>query len=156
MPLELDNMTSESPTPAEALASVRRSREAMAERVKRPAWFDLVTAACAGGMVASQALPPGWPTAVAAVGTVILWLSCRVLARRTGVTVTSVPRGRGRWVVLGLMAVLLILVFGSFCLQYPGGVWWAPLPAGVLAALAVHTASRLWMRAYRAELRNDA
>ena len=156
MQLELENMTSESPTPAEALATVRRTREAMAERVKQPVWFDVVAAGSMGAMVASQALPPGWTSVFAAPCLVLLWLSCRAVAKRTGVTVTGLTRGRARWVVLGLIAVLLLLVFGSFRLKYPGGVWWAPLPAGVLAALAVHTASRLWMRAYRAELRDDA
>jgi hypothetical protein len=149
-------MTSDPPTPAEALAAVRRTREAMAERVKYPVWFDVVAAGCVGVMVASQALPPGWPTLIAGGAMVILWLSCRALSKRIGVTVTGLARGRARWVVMGLMAVLLLLAFGSFRLKYPGGVWWAPLPAGVLAALAVHAGSRLWMRAYRAELRRDA
>jgi hypothetical protein len=156
MESEGDPMTSDISTPAEALATVRRTRQAMAERVRYPAWFDVVFAGCAGVMVASQALPPGWPTFVAGGAMVVLVLSGWVLSKRLGVKVSGLAQGRARWVVLGLVAVLLLLTFGSFRLKYPGGVWWAPLPAGVLAALVVHTASRLWMRAYRAELRNDA
>ena len=146
-------MTADPSSPAEALAAVRRSREAILEQMRFPWWVEAAQALGAGVLIAGLALPGDWSTLVALgviVGTA-LWY--RAWSNRTGLSLFGIGRGRARWVSLGLGAVLLILFVVSFRLEYGAGLWWAPLPAGVLAALATYVASRLWFRAYRADLR---
>jgi hypothetical protein len=156
MESEGDPMTSDTPTPAEALAAVRRSRQAMADRLSYPVWYDVVYAACAGVLIAGQALPSTWSGLVSLVcAAVLLWIH-HLWSQRTGLAVTGFTPGRARWVALGLGALLVALVAASGRLEEQPGLWWAPLALAPVAALAAHLASRLWMRVYRAELRAEA
>jgi hypothetical protein len=147
-------MTRDHPTPAEALAAVRASREGLAGRLQYPWWYDAIYAGSAGALVAVQALPSPWPGLGATACTLALLLMFRAFTRRTGVSVTGLTPKRARWVAIGLGVVLVVLVLAA--MRVGENVWWAPLALGVAAAAVAYAASKLWRRVYLIDLREGA
>ena len=147
-------MTQDQPTPAEALAAVRASREGVAGWLQYPWWYDAIYAGSAGGLVAGQALPPPGP-AFASLGCVLaLTLMYRAFTQRTGISVKGLTPRRARWVAIALGVVLVVLVLAA--MRVGENVWWAPLGLGALAALIAYAASNLWRQVYRIDLREGA
>jgi hypothetical protein len=142
------------PTVAEALASVRASREGVAGRLQYPLWYDAIYAGSAGGIVAVQALPPPWPALGALACTAALLFMFRAFTRRTGLSVMGLTPKRARWVAIALGVLLVLLVVAA--MRVGENVWWAPLMLGAVAAAAAHLAAKLWRRVYRVDLREGA
>ena len=147
-------MTQDQPTPAEALASVRASREGVAGRLQYPWWYDAIYAGSAGGLVAGQALPSPGPVLTSLACVLALTLMYRAFTQRTGVSVTGLTPRRARWVALGLMVALIVLVLAA--MRVGENVWWAPLALGAVAAAVAYVASNLWLKVYRIDLREGA
>ena len=147
-------MTQDQATAAEALAAVRASREEVAVRLQYPWWYDAIYAGSAGGLVAGQALPSPGPALTSLACVLALTLMYRAFTQRTGLSVTGLTPKRARWVALGLMVALILLVLTA--MRIGENVWWAPLALGALAALAAYVASKLWRKVYLIDLREGA
>lgn len=144
--------------PAEALAAIQRSRQAVHDRVASGGWgYDLTYAALVAGLIGSQALDQPFAVAGTSLGIAGLAIIFRKEVRRTGVQVTGFSPRQARWVAMGLGLVLAAVMMGVVLLKHEVGpeLPLAPITVAVMAgvfALALG-ASRVWRRVYRAEMR---
>jgi hypothetical protein len=131
------------------LATLQADRAALADRVLQPWWYDVALGLLLFGFLASYALDSLWVTFVAlalfGVGLAALVSAYR---RRTGVWVSA--KGPAMWVWAAL--VLLVLV-PAFVLAEGYDQDWVMVVAGAVLGLAVGVLSRVWGRAYVAQLR---
>jgi len=139
------------PSPAEALAAIRDSRDAVARRVAKGSWtYDLTYSAVTAVMIGAHAFPSPVGVLGSSFGALGLALLSRQWAAKNGVFVSGVSPRRARWVALGLGVVLVGMILGVVWARREG-VWWLPLPLAAATFVASLTASRLWLRVYRAE-----
>lgn len=142
----------EIPSPAEALETVRRSREATAERlVHHAGWYNLCYAVVVGGMVVCQ----GFDAPINIIGTslctVVLVVMMQVLANRTGLRLTGLTPPRARWVAVGLGVVMAFVLFAAAAANRLGLGWPVVGLLAVVGALIAWFASRLWLKVYLRE-----
>ncbi len=146
----------EDPTPAEALAAIRRSQHDVQRKVAAGSWrYDLGYSAVCAMMVGAQALDMPLNTLGAAVGVLLLTVLFRREANRLGVSVSSMSPRRARWVAIGLGLALVPLMVLAILLNHfaAPGVMLALGAAALMAAafIVVLIGSRLWLRVYRRE-----
>lgn len=142
---------------AEALASIKLSRAAVAERLTTGSvTYDLIYSALAGGMVAAWVAPMPWAPIIIGACSLGLGLLARTWARKRGVWVSGVTPGRARWVAIGLGVVAVGASFSALYLSRLGGQTAAILGLGLLTAVIAYGASRLWLRVFRRETGADA
>src|SRR4051812_18203814 len=137
---------------AAQLATLRADRAALADRVLQPWWYDVCLGLLLFGFLASYAVDSLWVTFPALVlfgaGLAALVAAYR---RLTGVWV-STPRR-----VMALWAALVVLVFVPALVLAEGfGLHWVMVIAGAVLGIAVAVLSRVWGRAYVAELREGS
>lgn len=148
-------MTDPQQTPAEALASIRESRTVVANAMAHNSkTYTLIYSSIAAVMVAGQVLPFPINVVASTGGAVAFAFLARKWAQKTGVFVSGVKPKRARWVSFGLGAVFLVLMLA--------GVWagrvhheWMGIPLGVVAFLLAGAGSRLWLRVFLAETRDQ-
>lgn len=148
----------DTPDPAEALAAIHASRQAVHDRVATGSWrYDLIYAALAATMIGAQALDQpfavlGTSVSIGGLASLFGWE-----ARRTGVRLTGVSPRRARWVAIGLGLVFGAMMLGVVAVKNDLGLDLPLLPTALAAmagAFAVALAgSRLWRRVYTAEMR---
>jgi hypothetical protein len=131
---------------------MQESRARLAAAASCPPERHLAFAAIMGTLVASQAAPVAGTFAIEALcffstGLVFLWDK-----RRTGMFINGYRRGRTRSLTFALLAVLLVIGGLGVWLKFDKGLWWAPIPAGLVVTLVSFVASRAWQQLYRAEL----
>ena len=141
--------------PDEALAAVRRSREAVADRLQYPRWYTPAYALGAGLLIGTIALPSPLDSSASCLLAVALMLSHRYWSDRKGVAVSGLTPSRARPVMLALGALLIVLAGASFVLN-ARVAWWWPLALAPAAALGAGVAHAQWLRIYRRELAEGA
>src|SRR5215218_6870440 len=136
---------------AAQLAALDADRAALADRVLQPWWYDVLLGLLLFGFLASYAFDSLWVTFPALV-VFFAGLGALVAAykRISGVWGSPGPRVVTLWGVL----VLLVLV-PAFVLAEGFGQHWVMVPAGAALGVAVGVLSRLWGRAWVAELRGE-
>lgn len=138
-------------TAAAQLAALDADRQALADRVLQPWWYDVLLGLLLFGFLASYAFDSLWVT----FGAIVLFgagIAALVAAYRrlTGVWVTA--GGPVMWVWGAL--VLLVLV-PAFVLAEVFDQHWVMIVAGAVLGISVAVLSRLWGRAYVAKLRGE-
>lgn len=142
---------------AEALASIRQSRAAVAERLTvGSVTYDLIYSVLAGGMVAAWMAPMPWPPVIIGVCAACLGLLARTWAQKRGVWVSGVTPARARWVAIGLGVLAVGAAFLALYLSKQGGQSTTILGLAVLTAVVAFGASRLWLKVFRRETGADA
>jgi hypothetical protein len=136
---------------AAQLAALDADRAALADRVLQPWWYDVLLGLLLFGFLASYAFDSLWVTFPALV-VFFAGLGALVAAykRISGVWGSPGPRVVALWGVL----VLLVLV-PAFVLAEGFDQHWVMVPAGAVLGIAVGVLSRLWGRAWVAELRGE-
>jgi hypothetical protein len=136
---------------AAQLAALDADRAALADRVLQPWWYDVLLGLLLFGFLASYAFDSLWVTFPALV-VFFAGLGALVAAykRISGVWGSPGPRVVALWGVL----VLLVLV-PAFVLAEGFDQHWVMVPAGAVLGIAVAVLSRLWGRAWVAELRGE-
>ena len=136
---------------AAQLAALDADRAALADRVLQPWWYDVLLGLLLFGFLASYAFDSLWVTFPALV-VFSAGLGALVAAykRISGVWGSPGPRVMALWGVL----VLLVLV-PAFVLAEGFDQHWVMVPAGAVLGVAVGVLSRLWGRAWVAELRGE-
>jgi hypothetical protein len=136
---------------AAQLAALDADRAALADRVLQPWWYDVLLGLLLFGFLASYAFDSLWVTFPALV-VFFAGLGALVAAykRISGVWGSPGPRVVALWGVL----VLLVLV-PAFVLAEGYDQHWVMVPAGAVLGVAVGVLSRLWGRAWVAELRGE-
>src|SRR5580700_2631095 len=147
----LSNMESDQ-TPRLALEQAAVARAALADRARAPRWYHPALGLLVGGLVAAQAAPTAVSLAFLSIFCVGLVFLTQAYQRHTGMWISGMRKGRTRWVALATAALTLILMLVSIFLQHGRGIGWAPLAAGVIAAVLVTAAGFVWEAAYRADL----
>jgi hypothetical protein len=138
-------------TAAAGLAALQADREALADRVVQPWWYDVLLGASLFAFLASYALDVVWLPLVALVPflLVLRWLVV-TYQRMTGVWIGPDRRLWWTWVPL----VLLVLV-PAFVLAEGFGQHWVMVVAGAVLGAAAGVLSRLFTRRWVAELRGE-
>ena len=136
---------------AAQLAALDADRAALADRVLQPWWYDVLLGLLLFGFLASYAFDSLWVT-FPALMVFFAGLGALVAAykRISGVWGSPGPRVVALWGVL----VLLVLV-PAFVLAEGFDQHWVMVPAGAVLGVAVGVLSRLWGRAWVAELRGE-
>lgn len=137
---------------AQSLEAMRTSREKLAAAANCPPERTLAFAGLLGALVASQAAPPPGTLAIEAalmlaVPLILLWDR-----RRTGMFINGYRNGRTRPLTFGLLAFALALGALGVWMKHGVGLWWGPIPCGIVVAAVAYVASERWMRIYRREL----
>jgi len=136
---------------AAQLAALDADRAALADRVLQPWWYDVALGLLLFGFLASYAFDSLWVTFPALV-VFFAGLGALVAAYKRISGVWGSPGGRV--MVLWGALVLLVLV-PAFVLAEGFDQHWVMVPAGAVLGIAVAVISRLWGRAWVAELRGE-
>jgi len=142
--------------PTQALNLAQQSRSRLAQRELSPWWYAPVYGLGVGVIVASPGVRAQLIPLATFVGLAITLGAYAAWSRRTGVSVSSFREGRTRLIAVALLAFVLLCSGLGLLWKHEGGVAWAPLAAGVVAGLGAAVGSRLWDRAWLAELRQEA
>ncbi|PWW21663.1 hypothetical protein JD79_00798 [Geodermatophilus normandii] len=137
---------------AAQLAALRADREALADRVLQPWWYDVALGLLLFGFLASYAADSPWVTLPALVlfGAGLGGLVA-AYRRITGVWVTAPPRFVALWAV-----VVLVVLVPAFLLAEGAGRHWVMVVAGAVLGVAAGVLSRVWSRRWVAELRSGS
>ncbi|MDT8759508.1 hypothetical protein MZO42_12450 [Sphingomonas psychrotolerans] len=136
---------------ANALQAMRATRGRMAMRAHWSLGRHAAFGAVMGALVASYALPGGWPMLGVAGCALASWAIVAGDRRRDGFFVNGYRRGRTRVLSLALLAMMLVALAAAIALREKG-LAWAPLAIGVGLAILGTMASIGWERVYRREL----
>lgn len=144
-------MSREPENPAEILAEIQRSQDAVRNRVAASSWrYDLLYSGVAALMVAGQAAPLPFNILASGGAAMAFGLMWRKWSEKAGVAVTGYSPKRARWVAIGMAAVLMgLMLVALYCGRTGQIVWVAPL--AVVAFATAFAGSRLWARVYLAE-----
>jgi len=146
-------MTPDPVDPAEALRLAHQSRARLAGRDLSPWWYAPVYGLGVGLLVAAPGFPGRLMPLAYAAGIGVVALAYFAWSQATGLSVFGFRGGRTLPVAVGLVTFLVVVSLGGLLLQRLAGIGWAPLAAGVVAGLGAAVGSRLWDRAWIAELR---
>jgi hypothetical protein len=136
---------------AAQLAALDAGRAALADRVLQPWWYDVLLGLLLFGFVASYAFDSLWVTFPALV----------VFFAGLGALVAAYQRISGVWATVGARvmvlwgALVLLVLVPAFVLAEGFDQHWVMVPAGAVLGIAVAVVSRLWGRAWVAELRGQ-
>ncbi|WP_369259383.1 hypothetical protein [Geodermatophilus amargosae] len=135
---------------ADQLAGLQADREALADRILQPWWYDVALGLLLFGFLASYAFDSPWVTVPAFV-LFAAGLGALVAAYRriTGVWIGTPTRAMVLWGGIVLVVLVPALVLAEAYDQR-----WAMVVAGAVLGVTVGVLSRVWMRAYVAELRS--
>ncbi len=146
----MENEAIDRDSAAAQLAALQADREALADRVVQPWWYDVALGLLLFGFLASYAFDSLWVTFPA------LLLFCAALGalvaayrRMTGLWVNTPPRVMTLWGV-----VVLAVLVPAFVLAEGYDQHWAMVVAGAVLGTAAGVLSRVWGRRWAAELRS--
>ncbi|MBB5711607.1 hypothetical protein [Sphingomonas xinjiangensis] len=139
----------------EAARSLETMQAARIELARRARWSmgrHAISGLLMGLLVASYALPGGWPI----LGVVLCMLAVAVVidhdANRDGLVVSGSRAGPTRRLTIGLGLVAILALGIAVFLRQRLGIAWAPVPFGVIVALVCTAGSMRWEQLYREEL----
>jgi hypothetical protein len=136
---------------AAQLAALDAGRAALADRVLQPWWYDVLLGLLLFGFLASYAFDSLWVTFPALV----------VFFAGLGALMAAYQRISGVWATVGARvmvlwgALVLLVLVPAFVLAEGFDQHWVMVPAGAVLGIAVAVLSRLWGRAWVAELRGE-
>jgi hypothetical protein len=136
---------------AAQLAALDADRAALADRVLQPWWYDVLLGLLLFGFLASYAFDSLWVTFPALV----------VFFAGLGALIAAYQRISGVWATVGARvmvlwgALVLLVLVPAFVLAEGFHQHWVMVPAGAGLGIAVAVVSRLWGRAWVAELRGE-
>jgi hypothetical protein len=136
---------------AAQLAALDAGRAALADRVLQPWWYDVLLGLLLFGFLASYAFDSLWVTFPALV----------VFFAGLGALIAAYQRISGVWATVGARvmvlwgALVLLVLVPAFVLAEGFDQHWVMVPAGAVLGVAVGVLSRLWGRAWVAELRGE-
>jgi hypothetical protein len=136
---------------AAQLAALDADRAALADRVLQPWWYDVLLGLLLFGFLASYAFDSLWVTFPALV----------VFFAGLGALIAAYQRISGVWATVGARvmvlwgALVLLVLVPAFVLAEGFDQHWVMVPAGAVLGIAVAVISRLWGRAWVAELRGE-
>ena len=136
----------------DALRAVRLTREQLASRARWSFPRHASVGVLLGTMIASFALPTGWPIAVVAACLVATLLIVRRDRQRDGFFVNGYRPGRTLPVTIALLMISFGALYAAIFLKTDKGLIWAPIAVGLVLAVLATAASILWERVYRQEL----
>lgn len=142
------------PDPKAALAAIKAAREGMATPTAYPIGYDILYGAICSLLVAGQGLPTPWSMLAlvfALSGLALLVTSWR---RRFKWWVSGYSPPRARWVAYA-MGVLFLGLIGMSLYGRLQGPDWLFLVSGAIGFVSAIIGSRIWMRVWRQELRED-
>jgi hypothetical protein len=146
----MENDAIDRDTAAAQLAALQADREALADRVVQPWWYDVALGLLLFGFLASYAFDSLWVTFPAlllfgaGIGALV-----SVYRRMTGLWVNTPPRVMTLWAV-----VVLAVLVPAFVLAEGFGQHWVMVVAGAVLGTAAAVLSRVWGRRWAAELRS--
>lgn len=139
--------------PAEAVALARGARERVAARAAAsPGWYAPIYGLCCGAIVAGGGMKQPLGIALIAVGTVSVCLLYRHWQDKTGLSVNGYRKGWTRVIALALVVMMIGLMLAGLALRTELGLAWAPFACGGVAAILAAWGSKLWDRAWRAQI----
>ncbi|MGY1831061.1 hypothetical protein ACI8AA_11640 [Geodermatophilus sp. SYSU D01180] len=146
----MENDAIDRDTAAAQLAALQADREALADRVLQPWWYDVALGLLLFAFLASYALDSPWVT-FPALALFAAGLGALVTAYRriTGVWVNTPPRVAAAW-----GAVVLVVLVPAFVLAEGYDRHWAMVVAGAVLGVAAGVLSRVWGRRWVAGLRS--
>ncbi|GAB3198921.1 hypothetical protein GCM10027261_27490 [Geodermatophilus arenarius] len=146
----MENDAIDRDTAAAQLAALRADREALADRVLQPWWYDVALGLLLFAFLASYALDSLWVTFPALV-LFAAGLGALVAAYRriTGVWVNTPPRVAAAW-----GAFVLVVLVPAFVLAEGYDRHWVMVLAGAVLGVAAGVLSRVWGRRWVAGLRS--
>ncbi|MGY1684907.1 hypothetical protein ACI8AV_01810 [Geodermatophilus sp. SYSU D00804] len=146
----MENGAIDRDTAAAQLAALRADREALADRVLQPWWYDVALGLLLFAFLASYALDSLWVTFPALV-LFAAGLGALVAAYRriTGVWVNTPPRVAAAW-----GAFVLVVLVPAFVLAEGYDRHWVMVLAGAVLGVAAGVLSRVWGRRWVAGLRS--
>ena len=137
-------------TAAAQLAALQADREALADRVVQPWWYDVALGLLLFGFLASYALDSLWVTFPALLlfgaGLGALVSTYR---RMTGLWLNTPPRVTTLW-----GGFVLVVLVPAFVLAEGFDQHWVMVVAGAVLGTAAGVLSRVWGRRWAAELRS--
>ena len=146
----MENDAIDRETAAAQLAALQADREALADRVVQPWWYDVALGLLLFGFLASYALDSLWVTFPALLlfgaGLGALVSTYR---RMTGLWLNTPPRVMTLW-----GAFVLVVLVPAFVLAEGFEQHWVMVVAGAVLGTAAGVLSRVWGRRWAAELRS--
>ena len=146
----MENDAIDRETAAAQLAALQADREALADRVVQPWWYDVALGLLLFGFLASYALDSLWVTFPALLlfgaGLGALVSTYR---RMTGLWLNTPPRVMTLW-----GAFVLVVLVPAFVLAEGFDQHWVMVVAGAVLGTAAGVLSRVWGRRWAAELRS--
>jgi hypothetical protein len=139
------------PDPKDALASIQTARDDLGHRMSHPLGYDLICAVFWALLVGGAGLETPWSYYVLFVGFAGLGACVRWWKKRHGLSVSNTTRGtRG---VATIMVIALVLLMTVSLWSKSTDMAWIPLTTGGLAYLVAVICGRLWLRAFRRDLK---
>ena len=153
--MESDRLTSDPTDAAAQLAALRAQRQAMADRVRAPWWYDVALGGAVFLCSAAVSLRDTRAWQLVALGTALLliWVVFSAYRRTTGVWVNGLRRGRTRRTLAVWFPLYAVVMTAGLVAELRLGLTGAMAAAGVVLGVAFVPISRWWMRIYAAELR---
>ena len=146
----MENDAIDRATAAAQLAALQADREALADRVVQPWWYDVALGLLLFGFLASYALDSLWVTFPALL---LLGAGLGALVstyrRMTGLWLNTPPRVMTLW-----GAFVLVVLVPAFVLAEGFDQHWVMVVAGAVLGTAAGVLSRVWGRRWAAELRS--
>lgn len=142
------------PDPKAALATIKAAREGVATPTAYPIGYDILYGAICGLLVAGQGLPTLWSMLVVVFALSALALLVTSWRRRFKWWVSGYSPPRARWVAYAMVVLFLGLIGMSLYGRFQGPDWLFLL-SGTIGFFAAILGSRLWMRVWQQELRED-
>ncbi|MGY1591050.1 hypothetical protein ACI79D_03635 [Geodermatophilus sp. SYSU D00708] len=145
------NGVSDRTAAAAQLAALQADREALADRVLQPWWYDVALGLLLFGFLSSYAFDSLWVTFPAVI-VFMGGLGALVSAYKhmTGIWVTVSPGAMAVWA-----AIVLPVLIAAFVLAEGFDQHWVMVVAGAVLGLAAALLSRRWGRALAAEMRSS-
>jgi hypothetical protein len=137
---------------AAALADVNRTEERLAERAHWPFHRHAMFGLMEGLLVAGIAQPTAIMGGTIAVAMALLVLCVTGDRRRHGMFISGLQGRSTRWVVAGLLVLLLPMMVASAALRDGESVQPLGYLLGAIAFAICTAGSLLWQKVYRAEL----
>lgn len=135
----------------DALSQIDASRAQLARAANCPPARHLAFAAVMGGWALS---PLAGPYQLVALVPVLLAIALIVQwdRRRIGMFVNGYRRGRTRYVIAGLLLLVLPLYLASAYFAFEAKLVWPSVALAAVVAVIAYAGSTIWQRVFRREL----
>lgn len=138
--------------PNEALASIQAARAEVGKKLDYPVGWDIAYGLIFAGLVGGAGLPNPWSILLLVLSLAALAFMVKWWRERVGWWVNGYAPKNARWVAVGMVGIMLVLMMGSYWTRFGDGPWWMPIVTGGLAWVLGVVGGRIWMKVYRKEI----